>query len=548
MAATKKHELFIPYPEPDDLPAPLPISALALTRFEALAGEMAKSVKNDVARLTETGDGRTPDRRRARRIAKPFLPFAADEEMEKDRGGLDDGVWPAKLRPGQIVYFDIEQAGTGADAVFEVSHLSFSAIWRDLVCLGDGVASRHDFVEVEQRPYSAKRSKLTPAELMFGFVEDETGGAVRDGTAETEPDDRRRRAYRGRLRFAAGMLDPASAASYDLFQTGDLAVECEGEVEHYVRLRELSSPKPPSPHLYFKAGNGEVNARHELSLDDDIQGRKAYLHHPAARQDRNTWETGRSETDDRAGDSAKRKLAVRPLDPGDIEKAGGFWFHVDFDNLAEIELNLLCFALRPENGFRHKLGLGKPLGLGTVRIEPVFLGLVDRKARYSKGDLFSTPRYSEVWCAPGAAAVAPARYEQELEAARASVDVPEPERTPDTRAKEVLAFLQQERPQVEKALRALGDPDRLSPRTAVHYPTAQGQTDVETENYKWFVNNEKWIAKKRDAGDEDRPQRLRPIAETGRVEPLRANRDPSAAARAGDRHRPNARPGPDRRP
>ena len=57
-------------------------------------------------------------------------------------------------------------------------------------------------------------------------------------------------------------------------------------------------------------------------------------------------------------------------------------FHVDFDNLDDTELGLLLYALRPKDTFRHKLGLGKRLGLGSVRIDPLAVFYVDRQQRY----------------------------------------------------------------------------------------------------------------------------------------------------------------------
>ncbi|EDN65143.1 hypothetical protein BGP_6669 [Beggiatoa sp. PS] len=48
-----------------------------------------------------------------------------------------------------------------------------------------------------------------------------------------------------------------------------------------------------------------------------------------------------------------------------------FYFHIDFNNLNEWELGMLCYALRPTEEFRHKLGMGKSIGLGKVRIDPV---------------------------------------------------------------------------------------------------------------------------------------------------------------------------------
>lgn len=71
-----------------------------------------------------------------------------------------------------------------------------------------------------------------------------------------------------------------------------------------------------------------------------------------------------------------------------------FQFNVHFENLRPEELGLLWWALAlpGESGklYRHKLGMGKPLGMGAVAITPR-LFLTDRQARYES--LFS----SEQW-------------------------------------------------------------------------------------------------------------------------------------------------------
>jgi len=46
------------------------------------------------------------------------------------------------------------------------------------------------------------------------------------------------------------------------------------------------------------------------------------------------------------------------------------------------ELGALLFVLKLPVGCAHKIGMGKPLGLGTVVIEPT-LYITDRKMRYS---------------------------------------------------------------------------------------------------------------------------------------------------------------------
>ena len=51
------------------------------------------------------------------------------------------------------------------------------------------------------------------------------------------------------------------------------------------------------------------------------------------------------------------KVKIKP-----IKHKQTFYFHLDFNNLTEWELGLLCYALRPMDSFRHRIGIGKPLG------------------------------------------------------------------------------------------------------------------------------------------------------------------------------------------
>lgn len=56
---------------------------------------------------------------------------------------------------------------------------------------------------------------------------------------------------------------------------------------------------------------------------------------------------------------------------------------IRFENLSDVELGALLFALALPENCCHKLGMGKPLGLGSVHIIPK-LFLSDRKTRYEK--------------------------------------------------------------------------------------------------------------------------------------------------------------------
>lgn len=56
---------------------------------------------------------------------------------------------------------------------------------------------------------------------------------------------------------------------------------------------------------------------------------------------------------------------------------------IRFENLSKEELGALLFALDLPEGHYHKIGMGKPLGLGSIAIKPT-LFIIDRSKRYKK--------------------------------------------------------------------------------------------------------------------------------------------------------------------
>jgi CRISPR/Cas system CSM-associated protein Csm3 (group 7 of RAMP superfamily) len=101
----------------------------------------------------------------------------------------------------------------------------------------------------------------------------------------------------------------------------------------------LSSPKPHHDAWYAPANNLLV-------------GRKFYFHQPLIRT-----------ASGPIGNSKTQNLHIRPLGTGTT-----FRFSIRFRNLDRDELDLLLFALALEPTMRHKVGLGKPAGLGSTRI------------------------------------------------------------------------------------------------------------------------------------------------------------------------------------
>lgn len=158
----------------------------------------------------------------------------------------------------------------------------------------------------------------------------------------------------------------------------------EGE-ESPELYKELNSA---TPNFYFfqtnnpKAYVSKKSFAEKSPATFSPQGGKFYLHtHDAASE---PWKARQSNPPTKAEmDGIDRKAAARILAP-DVT----FRFTIDFDNLTDIELRILCFALRPTRKFRHKIGLGKGLGLGSVRVDIDDMIVIDRNRRYQKDALF----------------------------------------------------------------------------------------------------------------------------------------------------------------
>lgn len=162
-------------------------------------------------------------------------------------------------------------------------------------------------------------------------------------------------------------------ASRVFFEDAECMAGQENVLMPRVSLKTLSSPKPTTFQHYLEQPNGVLteakNLKHWNSDDTKIRGHKLYWHKDVTDEE---WQE--SENKD---DSAVIQ-AVKP----DVKFSG----RIRFENLSRVELGALLFVLDlPENHY-HKLGMGKPLGLGTIKITPS-LFISDRIKRYER--LFS---------------------------------------------------------------------------------------------------------------------------------------------------------------
>lgn len=131
----------------------------------------------------------------------------------------------------------------------------------------------------------------------------------------------------------------------DAMAEGEVAVES-------LTLEPLMQPKP-----HHRVWYGDP--RHP----NYMRGRKFYYHRPQGVR------TTKRQTE--------YNKTVEAVKPGTV-----FRFYVDYTNLAKDELALLVFALVLEPEMCHKLGMGKPVGLGSAKIEIVEWKQHNLRARY----------------------------------------------------------------------------------------------------------------------------------------------------------------------
>ncbi len=346
----KKHEFFLPYPEGIEKEPTYPILAEALERFSRLAKGRDRENK-----------------RRKNNEQQDMLPFAL-------KGTEDFNQRNYTIKEGDIVFFEPNDTGE------KVAKISISQIWREEITDTQGApATTHGFfslIDPEVLPMNPDRTRLTPAELLFGFVEE---------LKDDENDKPAARALASRLRFSNALPINKPGSGYYTVDRNK-----EG-----ILLRILATPKPPCPTLYFRKrklsaplhndenfqcyiAKGRFTQGDKTNAEYIPQGRKQYLHNQQRSSSPPPYETRDKPESDEYKKTLHLKSRVWPLDRG-----CSFSFTIDFDNLTVRELGLLVYSLSPASGFRHKIGMGKPLGLGTVNMEVSGVELINRPERYS---------------------------------------------------------------------------------------------------------------------------------------------------------------------
>ena len=450
----KIHELFLPIPQAFES---TPSGYLKVPPKLNVFRHLLEIPADVVERFEQLSDQRTQEDE-----ALPFEPRDTNRNRDPKAGRN------FRLKDGDLVYFDVEERG-GSKTVGE---LALSSIWRGRVETGVPGSPRKaattqtfyqgidpDLAPMRRDPAHEPRRNITLAEQLFGFVE--------DISKQKEPEAR---ALAGRVRFSAAEL-------------AETPQDPDSVLTPPVTLKILSSPKPPSPALYFRNATGPSAYIPKTGLSPRThspQGRKFYLHARKVEIGQQTYGSRILRDQGNYKASLDQKVSVRP-----IREGTEFWFHIDFDNLSDRELGLLLYSMYPEPEFRHKLGMGKSLGLGSIHVEPMSLLLIERQQRYSDRG-WTAARYHRAWLAP-IGTNGPDAYRDER-AIQQSGNL-DPERD------FIAAFRRTVNPQVHRALCLIGNP-LTTQSHPVHMPLTTNQVSSadpkrrEHETFSWFGQND----------------------------------------------------------
>jgi CRISPR-associated protein (TIGR03986 family) len=297
-----------------------------------------------------------------------------------------------KIQPYQLIYVELDNQADSGEKVVSLGH-HFRYRWRyaDTVrqrWTANGMQTRQILKPVPEETACADDAPkaLTGARLLFGYV----SGEQNDETDEIGQNDFQRLAGRIAFNMAVEVISPNTKADTDeRFLNADKAA--------VVPLKILGMPRPSAVEFYLDQNNtqyrqdgGTLTTYGDIlgEKTGELNGRKFYLHQPDAANDASCYT---DETDEvlSGNQAALARFVSKPGTP--------FRVTLRFRDLRAWELGALLIALEPERLvqkleentsplnaycrwlrkltpseqplFAHKIGHGRPLGLGSVHFQ-----------------------------------------------------------------------------------------------------------------------------------------------------------------------------------
>lgn len=259
-----------------------------------------------------------------------------------------DDQWGC-LREGRPVFY-VEKDG-------EVVAFGHSPNFRIPAWLNDTrrAATPFDFVPKELYQHVDEKGNeiIDLAEAIFGYV----------------PEGERTTSCAGRVYFTHAVCEP---------DQGNVWLS-----QQSITPQILGTPKPTTFQHYLvqdKQRGHDPDDRRQLahygtptSDGTVIRGHKLYWH-----KQEGLTATDFTESGDVEWATDTQHTQIKPVKAGVI-----FRFRVYFENLTDVELGALLWVLDLPGDHHHKIGMGKPLGLGSVVIKPRLV-LTKRPSRYQQ--------------------------------------------------------------------------------------------------------------------------------------------------------------------
>ena len=341
-----------------------------------------------------------------------------------------------KLKEGTLVYAGLSRKGGSPEVLYiapaAVPRVSYDHTIAELLPYRDRQAPEKRY----HRPCDDIEA-LCPACRTFGW----TYQAGEDEKIDLDKSV----AYAGRVRFSnATLIDDRAGTLPE------------------VTLAILSTPKPTTTRFYLRPLKGKPQA----GLNDDIagydgpnrlRGRKFYRPHRVARPE----EYLRHRDAGSHGKDDQNRTLHNVRQPGNR-----FRFTVDFENLSSVELGALLWSLELREGERqgyHRLGMAKPLGFGSVKIEIAALELLNMEIRYQA--------LENDGCTPDAMATKTQWVDAFRRAMEDAYEVPRSHFAKLINVNDLFALL--------------GEP----PDLPIHYPRTSREPSAEGKNFEWFMGN-----------------------------------------------------------
>jgi CRISPR-associated protein (TIGR03986 family) len=438
----------------DDAPAP---TYLPLTpELERSWGELIRNYQAIHVRDLAKRDAAKPRRRYDEYLGRE--PGQTAWSLHVYRRGAD------KLGPGDLAYAEVAVDGRG-------SVTAVTALYPVMISRGLHEAAPRDLVNATLLP-AQNRSELSPADRVFGWVNQDGAGA-----------------YRGNLRVGPVVCrTPPEGALLDASA-------------YPIPLAILGEPKPQQARFYVgETQNGDAQPPGRVKLaagyrrGKGLRGRKVYAHHkglPDGYWDRPEDDrtqivaSGWFQEYRRPHKATAQGRAILPGPDGTFELQTGaaaeqrddqnrsvsgwvkpgteFIMDLHISNLSNFELGALLWLLRLPPDHYHRLGGGKPLGFGSVRLELDAAGT----------DIRDGAEWERWYTTLAPAGPGPDGREARVEALRAECTGAFEQTVRN--APFLSAFL--------AAARGFGMP--------VHYPRSTPAPHPEGRAYEWFVNNDR---------------------------------------------------------